>query len=290
MAKQNVNPGYKGNTLPQSGVEPYNYHESNKDPNERLGQLFFLAMYIMNAMIAYVFGYFLYPLLLKVYDSEVERDQDFPFPVQFLTVTGIYFIVLYLADFIYYCYNWNNLNVFIILKMIAMIIPIINWVRLIAVKNDISIKVLVHVGLLTLAIVLLILSVFPTLLLFFAHPMNTFTLLVTHIVLIYTETIIGMLVIERLNKCECSKCGEVILLIVLMLILVLILILVYVIVMCLYHILFLRSLINNLAFDIFVKYIPSVVIAVFGYMYLIQQGTFFNKKKMETKRRNSSQS
>ena len=71
-------------------MESYNYHESNKDPNEALGQKLFLYMYTVNAVIAYVFGIFLYRLLLKVYDSEVEREKDFfddPFRVQFFIVT-----------------------------------------------------------------------------------------------------------------------------------------------------------------------------------------------------------
>ena len=71
-------------------MESYNYHESNKDPNEALGQQLFLYMYIVNAVIAYFFGIFLYRLLLKVYDSEVEREKDFfddPFRVQFFIVT-----------------------------------------------------------------------------------------------------------------------------------------------------------------------------------------------------------
>ena len=74
QALQSIDPDYKGYTLPQSGVEPYNYHESNKDPNEALGQKLFLYMYIVNAVIAHVFGFFLYRILLKVYDREVERD------------------------------------------------------------------------------------------------------------------------------------------------------------------------------------------------------------------------
>ena len=261
-------------------MEPFNYHGSNKDPNEALGQELFLWMYIVNTIIAYVIGISLYRLLLKVYDSEVERDQDFLFLVQFLTVTGIHFIALYFIDMVYYIYNWNNCNVFIVLKVVFMTIPVMVYVLFIAVKCDISRKALVG-----LTIVLLILSVSPTLLLFFAHPLNTFTLLVTHIALFYFETKTGMLV---LNKCECCKCKRVMLPIGV----VLMLILVYVIVMWFYQILFLRSLINDLAFEIFTKYIPGVVIAVFGYryMYLIQQGTFFNKKKEDKKEENSGQS
>ena len=279
-AVQNVNPDYKGYTLPQSGVEPYNWHESNKDPNENLGHILFFCINIPSTVIACVFGVFLYQLLLEVYDSEVERDQDFLFLVQFLTVTGIHFILLYLTDMCYYFYNLNNLNVFIVMKMIVMSIPFMIWFLLIALKHDTSRKVRIHVGVRTLAIVLLILSAFPTLLLFFAHPLNTFTLLVTHIALFYTETKTGMLAIKQLHKYECCKCEGVMLLIGKGLMLI-VLVVVYAIAMSFYHILFLRSLINNLAFKIFIKYIPSVVIAVFGYryIYLIQQRAFFNKKK-----------
>ena len=47
---------------------------------------------------------------------------------------------------------------------------------------------------------------------------------------------------------------------------------VYISVMWFYQFLFLRNLNNNLAFDIIIKYVPSVGIAAFG--YLIQKGTF----------------
>ena len=96
-------------------------------------------MYIVNAAIAYVFSIFLYRLLLKVYDSEVEREKNFfddPFRVQFFTVTllaSVYFCALYLTDMGYYFYNWNNLNVFIVMKMVFITMPFIGWVLLIAV-------------------------------------------------------------------------------------------------------------------------------------------------------------
>ena len=63
-----------------------------------------------------------------------------------------------------------------------------------------NISRVVLVGLLTHEIVLMILSVFPTLLLLFAQPMNTFALLVIHVALFYTETMAGIVVIEQLNK------------------------------------------------------------------------------------------
>ena len=59
---------------------------------------------------------------------------------------------------------------------------------------------------------------------------------------------------------------------------------VYVSVMWFYQFLFLRNLSNNLAFDIIIKYVPSVGIAAFG--YLIQKGTF-SKTKRKTKTKNS---
>ena len=359
---QNVKPDYKGYTLPQSGVEPYNYNESNIDPNEEIGQQLFLCMYIVNAVIAYVFGIFLYQQLHKVYDGEVKKEKDDPFRLQFFTVillASVYFVALYLADIYYYMYiyNWNNRNGFIDLlnrngfidllnrngfidlKMILMTIPVMGWVlsipvnycnldtltcrsttkapclqRLSFMKIFSNIIREVSVGLLTLAIVLLILGVFPTLLLFFAHPLNTSALLVIHIALFYIETKTGMLVIEQLNKSKCTqnllytckrcrsernqgsstKLARKSLLskahnkreyksntngVVLAIWVVLMLIgsvIVYPIVMWFYHILLLRSLINNLAFDIFIKHIPNVVIALSGFMYLIQNGPFYS--------------
>ena len=86
QAVLSIDPDYKGYTLPQSGVETYNYHESNKEPNEALGQRLFL--YIVNAVTTYFFAIFLYRLLLKVYDSKVEREKNFfddSFRVKFFT-------------------------------------------------------------------------------------------------------------------------------------------------------------------------------------------------------------
>ena len=165
----------------------------------------------------------------------------------------------------------------------------------------------VLVGLITHVIVLIILSVFPTLLLLFAHPMNTFALLVIHVALFYTETVAGILVIERLNKsmwiqkllhnCRSYECQQTIFTpiklhvlqvahntrtneVALLIGVVAMLIglgFVYVSVMWFYQFLFLRNLSNNLAFDIIIKYVPSVGIAAFG--YLIQKGTFSKAKK-----------
>ena len=348
QALLSIDPDYKGYNLPQSGVEPYNYYESNKDPNEALGQTLFLYMYIVNAAIAYFFGIFLYQLLLKVYDSEVEREKKFfddPFRVQFFTVTflaSVYFGALYLTDMGYYLCKWNNPNVFIVLKMVFITMPFMGWVLLIIFYYCTSdtlrsntkalclqpssfldiicshwsnITRVCLVGLLTHEIVLIILSVFPTLLLLFAQPTNTFALLVIHVALFYTETIAGILVIKQLNKnmwiqkllrncctCKCKhtlkpeyepitdakanengkKCNHIINGVVLAMGLVLMLFglgFVYVSVMWFYQFLFLRNLSNNLAFDIIIKYIPSIGIAAFG--YLIQKGIFKKRDKNE---------
>ena len=207
-------------------------------------------MYIINALIAYFFGIFLYRLLLNVYDSEVDKDKVFfddRFRVQFFTVTllaSVYFCALYLTDMGYYFYKWNNLNVFTYLKVVFMTMPFMGWVLLIIVyycKSDTlrsetkelclrqssfldtishyrsNIIRVVLVGLLTHKIVLIILSIFPTLLHLFAQPSNTFALLVIHVALFYTETMTGMLVIEQLKKyivriqkllhtCKCCTC------------------------------------------------------------------------------------
>ena len=287
-------------------MEPYNYHESNKDPNVALGQRFFYSMYLVKAPIVYIIGYFLYLELFEVYNSKLGRDKDFPSKPQFFTVAFLASVnigVLYLADMWYYISNWNNCNVFIVLKMTVMTIPVMVYGLFITDKykrmsNTTSphlrrltslitifsnIKREVSVGVLTLAIVLLILNVFPTLLLFYAHPMNTLALLVIHVALFYAETITGMLVIKRLKKrehhqgssTEQSTCNT---MLAIWVVLILIGLVVYTIAMWFYQILLLRSLINNLAYNIFIKYIPGAGIAVFGYKYL---KTFSNKKKEE---------
>ena len=328
-------------------------------------------MYIINALIAYFFGIFLYRLLLNVYDSEVEKDKVFfddRFRVQFFTVTllaSVYLGTIYLTDMGYYIYKWNNLNVFTYLKVVFITMPFVGWVLLITVyycksetlrsntkelclrqssfldtisRHRSNIIRVVLVGLLTHEIVLIILSIFPTLLLLFAQPSNTFALLVIHVALFYTETMAGILVIERLkkhikwiqkqlDKCKCCTCkrkniqrpqdsteeerepiagelqttytnieltaqntrvnegGEIednsiingVMLLIGVVPMLIGLGIVYISVMWFYQFLFLRNLNNNLAFDIIIKYVPSVGIAAFG--YLIQKGTFSKTKK-----------
>ena len=349
---------------------PYKFYESDEDV---LRQIVFLCMYIINALIAYFFGIILYRLLLNVYDSAVDKDKVFfddRFRVQFFTVTllaSVYFGALYLTDMGYYIYKWNNLNVFTYLKVVFITMPFMGWVLLIAVyycKSDtlrrntktlclrqtsflVTISKKSHrskiirvvlVGLLTHEIVLIILSIFPTLLLLFAQPSNTFALLVIHVALFYTETMAGILVIERLkkhikwiqkqlDKCKCCTCkrkniqrpqdsteeerepiagelqttytnieltaqntrvnegGEIednsiingVMLLIGVVPMLIGLGIVYISVMWFYQFLFLRNLNNNLAFDIIIKYVPSVGIAAFG--YLIQKGTFSKTKK-----------
>ena len=294
-------------------MEPYNYYESDKDPNEALGQQLIYWMYLVKAVIVYIIGFFLYRELLEVYDSKVGRDKDFPF--QFFTLlASVYIGALYVTDMgYYYYYNWNNCNVIIALKLIVMSFPFVIYVIFITVKcaslkctcmsrllsflnmTSSNIRREAFVGLLTLAIVLLILSIFPTLLLFYAHPMNTLALLVIHVALFYTETMAGMLVIKRLNESECCKCEHnqensteqstcntsgamCAIWVVLTLIGLVIILIVYIFAMWFYQILLLRSLINNLAYNIFVKYIPGAGIVVFGYKYFIQKGIFSDEK------------
>ena len=166
---------------------------------------------------------------------KLKGKKNFPFRVQFFTVTllaSIYLGAIYLTDMGYYFHNWDNHNVFILLKMIFITIPFMGWVLLIAVyyckSNTLrsntkalclrwtsflvtisshwrNISRVALVGLLTHEIVLILLSIFPTLLLLFAQPTNTFALLVIHIAIFYTETLTGMLVIEQLNKSMCIQ-------------------------------------------------------------------------------------
>ena len=188
---------------------------------------------------------------------------------------------------------------------------------------------------LTLALVLVMLSIFPTLLLLFAYPLNTFSLIVIHVALFYTETMAGVLFIHQVYTCKqactrkyhnteiviedtcttesgnttyttvtenttesrnatdttvtenttdttesgntacCCTCNVILAL----LGVAGMLIVVYLSVMLFYEFLFLRNLSNNLAFDIIIKYIPSVGIAAFG--YLIRKGTFSKEDKNE---------
>ena len=210
-------------TLPRSGVESYNYHESNKDPNEALGQHLFLYMYIVNTLTTYFFGIFLYRLLLKVYDSEIKgKNTSSMTHFKFSSLQLLFWQVL--TDMGYYIYNWNNLNVFTYLKVVFITMLFMGWVLLITVyycksdklRSNIIRLVLVGLHVLTHETVLIILSIFPTLLLLFSQLSNTFALLVIHVALLYTETIAGVLVIEQLNKnmwiqkllhkCKCCTC------------------------------------------------------------------------------------
>ena len=389
----NVNPDYKGYTLPQSGVEPYNYHKSNKDPNELLGQKLFLYMYVTNAVVALIVGIFiLLPLLFRVYDRAAKRNNKFfsdPTRVQLFTVTllaSIYISAVYIADMYYYIkISYKYFNLFLILKLLFEVLVLVLLLFFYIVFNIIHVRCCHTEGKdyktvfaqisriavivpLTLAIVSVMLIIFPTLLLLFAHPMNTFSLIVIHVALFYTETMAGVLFIDQVYTCKpactigerlckeclnyctrtdtssttytrlqspstCTKTTENIELditksgndtdagatesgnntdtratksgnntdtratrhssdttepgntpyynVALLLLGVIGMFflggVVYLSVMCFYQFLFLRNLSNNLAFDIIIKYIPSVGIAAFG--YLIRKGAFSNEKK-----------
>ena len=133
-----------------------------------------------------------------------------------------------------------------------------------------------------MALILLSVSVFPTLLLLFAHPENTFALIIIHVALFYTETVIGAYVIEQLNKhihprerpvgygplggsANQSSCSRKCLLIIGILALVPVLILVYFSLVWLYQFLILRNSSSNIAFDMIIQYVPTVAIAAFGF-------------------------
>ena len=408
----NVDPDYKGYTLPQSGVEPYIYHESNKDPNELIGQTLFVYMYVTNAVVALIVGIFILPLLLKVYDRAAKKNDKFfrnSTRVQLFMVTllaSVYIGAVYIADMYYYIkISYKYFNLFLILKLlfeVLVLVILLFWCfyivfnitrcyrtegedRKTALARISQIAVVVP---LTLTLILVMLSIFPTLLLLFAHPMNTFSLIVIHVALFYTETMAGVLFMDQLymykQACTIGQSlrnngyrrvpeedielhadtteqrnatgttqqrnatgttqqrnatgtteqrnatgtteqrnatgtteqrnatgttqqrnatgttqqrnttgtteqrnptevlhkkdnYNVTLLLFGVIGMLIILGFVYLSVMWFYQFLFLRNLSNNLAFDIIIKYIPSVGIAAFG--YLIRKGTFSNEKK-----------
>ena len=141
----------------------------------------------------------------------------------------------------------------------------------------------------------------PIILLLFAHPMNTFALLGIHVALFYTETMVGILIIDRLKLCKCScrddysperqpligrnkedqpsYCTTACKIILWPILLLIASGFIYFSVICFYQFLFLRNLSsNNLGVDIIIKYLPSIAIGAFGFGI---KTTFSKKDKYE---------
>ena len=157
-----------------------------------------------------------------------------------------------------------------------------------------NIILFVSVKVLSLALILLSLSVFPTLLLLFAHPENTFALIVIHVALFYTETMIGVYIIERLNRrhttnrngyielkdvpddntvnhqtgTEEGQPGTGVMLFQLISgssALIIVLISIYFALIGLYQFLIVRNASSNVAFDMVIQYVPSIAIGALGF-------------------------
>ena len=190
-------------------------------------------MYTLNAAIALLVGVFLLPSLFKMYDDVNTNDKSFfedKFKVRILVITflmNIYITLLYIIDIGIHIANLQNINLFVLLKMVCGFITfslvILFIICYLLYKccmyckskdrkwNHEDIFRALLISLLTLAVALLILNILPIILLLFAHPMNTFALLGIHVALFYTETMAGILIIDQLNSCPgctctCSMC------------------------------------------------------------------------------------
>ena len=215
-------------------MEPYNYHESNKDPNELIGQTLFVYMYVTNAVVALIVGIFILPLLLKVYDCAAKKNDKFfrdSTRVQLFMVTplaSVHIGAVYIADMYYYIkISYKYFNLFLILKLLFEVLVLVilligvfyivfKIVRCYHTGGEDCQTVLARISQtavivpLTLALILVMLSIFPTLLLLFAHLMNTFSLIVIHVALFYTETMAGVLFMDQLYTykpvCTIGQC------------------------------------------------------------------------------------
>lgn len=141
---------------------------------------------------------------------------------------------------------------------------------------------------------ILMLSFAPTILLLFAFPVDTSSLLVLHIASFYSTTIVLAVffrsvkewfvnndsIIEAVfcpvcykENLRCLKCTGLLLYIILGLVLLALLPLTYVCLILLYQFVVARSEVNQLlAYTNFATYIPSIAIAVFG--FVIKKGAF----------------
>ena len=220
---EDVDPDCKGFTLPESAVEPHTHFlitENTDDSNEILGQKLFAYMYTLNALIALLVGVFLLPSLFRIYDNADTNNKTFfenKIKVRFLVVTFLmstYITLLYAIDIFHHIIYLENINLFVFMKVLygsttfgLVVIFIICYhcsckdYKCSCVYNCKGIIRTLLTSLITLALALLILNILPFILLLFAHPMNTFALLGIHVALFYTETMAGILIIERLISC-----------------------------------------------------------------------------------------
>ena len=227
-------------------MEPYTVSEFNFEHSENV---FFVIMYLLNAVISLLFGLcLLLPFMNSKMDQLTENNKsanlrDNPILIK-LSVAAILAFLYILASTIKIIVQLTrNHNVFIVTRLIyhLLVLGIFNGYIAYTMFKEIrkkqdqnnqnntcctcmsifrkfidyckkhdNIILFSSVNILSLALILLSLSVFPTLLLLFAHPENTFALIVIHIALFYTETVIGAYVIERLYRftrlCTCTCC------------------------------------------------------------------------------------
>ena len=225
---EDVDPDCKGFTLPESAVEPHTHFlitENTDDSNEVLGQKLFAYMYTLNAIIALLVGAFLLPSLFRIYDNADTSNEPFfenKMKIRFLVVAFLmstYITLLYAIDIFHHIIYLENINLFVFMKVLYGSITyalVINFIfcyhcsckdykcccicKCSCIYNYKGIIRTLLTSLITLALALLILNILPFILLLFAHPMNTFALLGIHVALFYTETMAGILIIERLKS------------------------------------------------------------------------------------------
>ena len=205
-------------------MEPYTVSEFNLEHGENI---FFVIMYILNAVISLLLGFcLLLPFMNSKINYLTKNNKgtdlcDNPVQVKFLVAAMLAFLYIPASTIIIIDQLIRHPNVFIVIRLVYYVLVLVfglfGYEVLVCIchcamkekgegleQNKESKKctcLSLSVKVLSLALILLSLSVFPTLLLLFAHPENTFALIVIHVALFYTETVIGAYIIERMNRC-----------------------------------------------------------------------------------------
>ena len=175
------------------------------------GPIVFTIIYIANTLLSMVLTILLLPSIFAAYDMVVNRGTflDNSSQVQLMVIAllaSLFMIAIYISEIIQLS-DTHGSNPLILLKVISSILFLTSCVTVTNIhyvccqpRNCLNILKMCGVTLLSAFVFTLIHDIFPTILIFFAFPVDTFTLLALHIALFYTETMVGALVVCQSRK------------------------------------------------------------------------------------------
>ena len=205
---------------------------SSCNPDHGYGLKVFTIIYTVNILLSMVLTIFLLPSIFAAFDTVANKSTflDDPSQVQLMVIAllaSLFMIAIYICNIIHMSGNllcvpqnytdnstvqfspshhiWHN-QLFV-LKFVSSVIIFLLCIVVTNIqyvccqpRNCLNILKMCGVTLLSAFIFTLIRDIFPAILLLFAFPVDAFALLVLHVALFYTETMVGTLVVCQSRK------------------------------------------------------------------------------------------